>query len=69
VLHYGGVPKVDLATWDFTMDGLIEQPVRLTRDQLLALPRREVKADVHMRDPLVACSTASTWRGCRLPRS
>jgi DMSO/TMAO reductase YedYZ molybdopterin-dependent catalytic subunit len=47
VLHYGGVPKVDLATWDFTMDGLIEQPVRLTRDQLLALPRREVKADVH----------------------
>ena len=61
VLHYGGVPKVDLASWDFTMDGLIEQPVRLTREQLLALPRREVKADVH-------CVTRwslldSTWAG------
>ncbi len=63
VLHYGGVPKVDLATWDFTIDGLVkvEQPVRLTRDQLLALPRREVKSDVH-------CVTRwslldSTWAG------
>jgi len=61
VLHYGGVPKVDLATWDFTIDGLVEQPVRLTRDQLRALPRREVKSDVH-------CVTRwslldSTWAG------
>ena len=61
VLHYGGVPRVDLATWDFTIDGLIEQPVRLSRDQLLALPRREVKSDVH-------CVTRwslldSTWTG------
>jgi len=61
VLHYGGVPRVDLATWDFTIDGLIEQPVRLSRDQLLALPRREVKSDVH-------CVTRwslldSTWAG------
>jgi DMSO/TMAO reductase YedYZ molybdopterin-dependent catalytic subunit len=63
VLHYAGVPKVDLTTWDFTIDGLIkvEQPVRLTYDQLLALPRREVKADVH-------CVTRwsmleSTWSG------
>ena len=61
VLHYGGVPKVDLATWDFTIDGLVEKPVRLTRDQLLALPRREVKSDVH-------CVTRwslldSTWAG------
>jgi len=61
VLHYGGVPKVDLSTWDFTLDGLVEKPVRLTRDELLALPRREVKSDVH-------CVTRwslldSTWAG------
>jgi DMSO/TMAO reductase YedYZ molybdopterin-dependent catalytic subunit len=61
VLHYGGVPKVDLATWDFSIEGLIEKPVRLTRDELLALPRREVKSDVH-------CVTRwslldSTWAG------
>jgi DMSO/TMAO reductase YedYZ molybdopterin-dependent catalytic subunit len=63
VLHYGGVPKVNLATWDFTMEGLIQgdQPVRLTRDELLKLPRRVVKSDVH-------CVTRwslldSTWEG------
>ncbi len=61
VLHYGGVPKVDLGAWDFSIEGLIEKPVRLTRDELLALPRREVKSDVH-------CVTRwslldSTWAG------
>jgi DMSO/TMAO reductase YedYZ molybdopterin-dependent catalytic subunit len=63
VLHFGGVPKVNLATWDFTMEGLIQgdQPVRLTRDELLKLPRRVVKSDVH-------CVTRwslldSTWEG------
>ena len=25
VLHYGGVPKVDLATWQFTIEGLVEK--------------------------------------------
>jgi len=47
VLHYGGVPKVDLATWDFTMDGLVERPVKLTYEQLKALPRKTVQRDVH----------------------
>jgi DMSO/TMAO reductase YedYZ molybdopterin-dependent catalytic subunit len=61
VLHYGGVPKTDLARWDFSLDGLVEKPVRLSRDELLALPRREVKSDVH-------CVTRwslldSTWAG------
>jgi DMSO/TMAO reductase YedYZ molybdopterin-dependent catalytic subunit len=61
VLHYGGVPKIDLATWDFTINGLVEQPVRLSHEQLKALPRREEKADVH-------CVTRwsmldSTWEG------
>jgi DMSO/TMAO reductase YedYZ molybdopterin-dependent catalytic subunit len=61
VLHYGGVPKVDLATWDFTIGGLVDDPVRLTRAEFLELPRKEVKADVH-------CVTRwsmldSTWEG------
>ena len=47
VLHYGGVPKVDLATWDFTMDGLVERPVKLTYEQMKALPRKTVQRDVH----------------------
>jgi DMSO/TMAO reductase YedYZ molybdopterin-dependent catalytic subunit len=47
VLHYGNVPKVDLATWSFTLDGLVRQPVTLTYDDFKALPRRALKADVH----------------------
>src|SRR4029079_15444657 len=61
VLHYGGVPAVDLATWDFRIDGLVEQPLRLTYDELKQLPRTELKADIH-------CVTRwslldSTWTG------
>src|SRR3981189_3041484 len=47
VLHYGNVPKVNLATWDFRLDGLVEQPARLTYDEFKRLPRKEVKSDVH----------------------
>lgn len=61
VLHAGGVPKVDLATWTFSIDGLLERPLRLTYDEFTSLPRREVKSDVH-------CVTRwslldSTWSG------
>jgi len=61
VLHYGGVPKLDAASWDFTISGLVEEPLKLDYAQFKALPRREVKADVH-------CVTRwslldSTWEG------
>jgi DMSO/TMAO reductase YedYZ molybdopterin-dependent catalytic subunit len=61
VLHYGGVPKVNLATWDFFIGGLVEKPVKLTHADFLKLPRRTEKADVH-------CVTRwslldSTWEG------
>src|SRR6266487_1845111 len=61
VLHYGNVPKVDLVKWDLTLEGLVDQPRRLTHEAFLALPRRVVKADVH-------CVTRwslldSTWEG------
>ena len=47
VLHYGGVPRVDLATWDFRIDGLVDRPLRLTYAQLQQLPRTELRADIH----------------------
>ncbi|TME90230.1 MAG: sulfite oxidase-like oxidoreductase [Chloroflexi bacterium] len=47
VLHYGNVPRVDLATWSFTLDGLVKKPVQLTYEEFKKLPRRTVKADVH----------------------
>jgi len=47
VLHYGSVPRVDTATWTFTVDGLVDRPFTLTYDELLAQPRRTVACDMH----------------------
>jgi DMSO/TMAO reductase YedYZ molybdopterin-dependent catalytic subunit len=47
VLHYGLVPNVDTQTWTFTVDGLVEQPLTLSYDELLALPRTTVRCDIH----------------------
>ena len=30
VLHYGTVPRVDLATWRFEVSGAVERPVSLS---------------------------------------
>src|ERR671934_731227 len=61
VLHYGSVPRVDLATWDFRVTGLVEQPLRLSYRELQQLSRKTVQADIH-------CVTRwslldSTWEG------
>ena len=42
VLHYGSVPKTDLATWDFKVYGLVDAPFTLTWDAFKALPRLEL---------------------------
>jgi len=47
VLHAGSVPAVDLATWDLRVFGEVEEPVRLTWEELQALPSREITVDIH----------------------
>jgi DMSO/TMAO reductase YedYZ molybdopterin-dependent catalytic subunit len=47
VLHAGTMPNTDLATWDFTVSGEVEEPLRLTWDELTALPATEIKLDIH----------------------
>ena len=47
VLHYGGVPVFDPATWDFKISGEVEEPVRLTWEEFRALPQTEVVSDFH----------------------
>src|SRR6202044_3089639 len=39
VLHYGSVPRFDPARWDFRIRGLVEQPVRLTWEEVNRLPK------------------------------
>ena len=47
VLHAGDVPHVDLATWDFRVFGEVEQELRLTWDELKALPATGHVQDIH----------------------
>jgi len=47
VLHYGDVPRVDLATWRFEVSGLVEEPLSFSYDQLLALPHQNTVCDIH----------------------
>jgi len=47
VLHYGEVPRVDLARWDLRVFGLVETPLRLDWAALRALPAVEVASDIH----------------------
>jgi DMSO/TMAO reductase YedYZ molybdopterin-dependent catalytic subunit len=47
VLHAGSVPKIDLATWDFTVSGEVERELTLTWEQFQELPSREVTVDIH----------------------
>jgi DMSO/TMAO reductase YedYZ molybdopterin-dependent catalytic subunit len=47
VLHAGSVPRTDLATWDFRVWGQVEEPLRLTWEELTALPATELTLDIH----------------------
>jgi DMSO/TMAO reductase YedYZ molybdopterin-dependent catalytic subunit len=47
VLHAGGVPRTELATWDFRIFGEVDEPLTLTYGELQALPRTEITVDIH----------------------
>jgi DMSO/TMAO reductase YedYZ molybdopterin-dependent catalytic subunit len=47
VLHYGSVPRTDLATWDFRVWGEVDSPFTLTWDEFKSLPRKTVSTDIH----------------------
>lgn len=47
ILHYGSVPRTDLATWDFKIYGLVESPQQWTWDEFQKLPRVNVRSDIH----------------------
>ncbi len=47
VLHFATVPAVDLARWRFRVWGAVAHPYNLDWEGLRALPRREVRCDIH----------------------
>jgi DMSO/TMAO reductase YedYZ molybdopterin-dependent catalytic subunit len=61
VLHYGSVPKIDLATWDFKVWGRVGSPFTLTWTEFKALPRKTVTTDIHCVTRWSRLDT--TWEG------
>jgi len=47
VLHYGGVPRTDLAKWRFRIFGLVRREVVLSYEGFRALPTVERTVDIH----------------------
>jgi len=47
VLHYGSVPSVDLATWDFRVWGEVEEPFTFSWKEFRQMPRKSIHRDIH----------------------
>jgi DMSO/TMAO reductase YedYZ molybdopterin-dependent catalytic subunit len=47
VLHYGSVPRIDVKRWRFRIFGLVEEPIELTFDQFMDLPKVTITRDIH----------------------
>jgi DMSO/TMAO reductase YedYZ molybdopterin-dependent catalytic subunit len=47
VLTAGPTPRVDLARWDFTVQGQVDEVARWSWQQFRALPREELTVDIH----------------------
>jgi len=47
VLHFGGTPRFDPRTWDFVVDGLVQNPLKLPWEEFLKLPKTVSISDFH----------------------
>lgn len=47
VLHFGKVPDFDKKTWDFRAEGLVENPIMWSYDELLAFKKTVDISDFH----------------------
>jgi DMSO/TMAO reductase YedYZ molybdopterin-dependent catalytic subunit len=61
VLTVGPNPKYDLANWDLGIFGGVENRLRLSWDELMAMPQKEVKTDIHCVTRWSKLDTV--WRG------
>jgi DMSO/TMAO reductase YedYZ molybdopterin-dependent catalytic subunit len=47
LLHFGPVPKTNLSSWGLRVFGHVERELAFSYDEVRALPRKEVVADIH----------------------
>jgi DMSO/TMAO reductase YedYZ molybdopterin-dependent catalytic subunit len=46
-LHYGSVPKIDIAKWEFNIFGLVAKERKLNYQEFMSLPQVKVFSDIH----------------------
>lgn len=63
VLHAGGVPTIDLATWDFKIEGMVVDRVTMALDDIKAMPTVDLTYDIHCVTKWTKLNT--TWTGVR----
>ena len=64
VLHVGDVPKFDMSRWSLRIFGEVEREVRLSWEDLRALPSVEITTDIHCVTKWSKFDTP--WRGVLL---
>ena len=47
VLHYGGIPRIDLENWQLRVFGLVANEQSFTLDEVRALPQVSLRTDIH----------------------
>ncbi|MEX1043876.1 MAG: sulfite oxidase-like oxidoreductase [Acidimicrobiia bacterium] len=65
VLHAGSVPRVDLTSWDFTVEGLVDREVTFTLDEIKAMPTTDKVTDIHCVTKWSKLDTV--WHGVEVP--
>jgi DMSO/TMAO reductase YedYZ molybdopterin-dependent catalytic subunit len=61
ILHQGGIPAFDPATWDLRVFGQVGTPLRFGWEEFGKLPHREITTDIHCVTRWSKLDTA--WRG------
>lgn len=61
ILHYGSIPLIERKDWTFEIGGAVEEPLKLSWDEFMALPQVTLTNDIH-------CVTSwskfdNTWTG------
>ncbi|HYX75579.1 MAG TPA: molybdopterin-dependent oxidoreductase [Gaiellaceae bacterium] len=64
VLSAGATPHTPLGDWDFTIRGLVDEPLSWTWEAFLALPSETITADIHCVTKWSKLDTV--WKGVSL---
>ena len=64
VLSYGPTPHTPLGEWTLSLDGAVDEGVRWTWDELMALPQETFTVDIHCVTKWSKLDT--TWKGVAL---